>query len=186
MKNSVSFTLLGVIILLSSCMQTRYITEQYIKTSIENHTIGEFSTIKTYSIFKGTSFDGGSYLEFTGYKCTNAKALVIGADKYYVSRQKFKDDQTMVAKIAYIELSMAQCAEIINNYSILLNKMKAEKPKLNEEIYHDYTVSKDLFISYNKANVNSSVSFMDFWIYGEKYRISTANVMKQLEKFMKY
>ena len=186
MKKSVLFTFLAAILLLSSCMQTRYITEKYIKTSIENHTSGQFSSIKTYSIFKGTTFDGGSYLEFTGYKYNNNKALVIGADKYYLSRQKFKGDQTIIAEIVYIELSMAQCKDIIDNYKILLDKMKTESPRLNEEIYHDYTVSKDLFISYNKANISTSFSYMDFWIYGEKYCISTTRIINQLEKFMKY
>jgi hypothetical protein len=167
-------------------MQTRYITEKYFKTKIENHNVGEFSTIKTYTIFKGLSNGRRGYLELTGYKYANSKALVLGADKYYMARQKFKGDQTMIADITYIELNMAQCKDIITNYIILLDKIKSEKPKMNEEIYHDFTVSKDLFISYRKSSGGSSVFDIDFWIQGEKYPISTQKIIKKLNKFMNY
>lgn len=173
-------------ILLSGCMQTRYITEKYIKTNIEKHNESEFSTIKTYTIFKGTSYGGGAYLELTGYKYGNSKALVIGADRYYMARKKFQGDRTIIADITYIELSLPQCKAIIDNYKVLQDKIKTEKPKMSEEIYHDYTVSEDLFISYRKSAGSSSVSYIDFWIKGEKYRISTITIMKKLEKFNNY
>lgn len=172
--------------LLTSCMQTRYITEKYIKTKIENHNDGEFSTIKTYTIFKGTSYGGGAYLELTGYKYANSKALVLGADKYYMARQKFKGDQTIIADITYIELSLAQCMDIITNYKILQDKIKIEKPKISEEIYHDFTVSKDLFISFRKSSGNGATAYINFWIQGEKYRISTLAIIKKLNKFINY
>lgn len=173
-------------ILLSSCMQTRYITEKQIKNSIENHKENEFSTIRTYTVFKGTSYGGGSYLELTGYKYDNKKALIIGADKYYMARKKFKGDNTVVADITYIELTLAQCKSILENYKVLQDKIKKEKPKMNEEIYHDYTVSDDLFISYRKSSGSSSVTYIDFWIKGEKYNVSTIKIMKKLEKFINY
>jgi hypothetical protein len=171
---------------LSGCMQTRYITEQYIKTKIETHKEGEFSTIKTYSVFQGTALDGKSYLELTGYKYNTTKALVLGADKYYLARQKFKGDQTVDAEITYIELTADQCADILYNYSILQDKIRTENPRISEEIYHDYTVSKDLFISYRKSAGSMSVSDIDLWIDGEKYSIATGTIMKKLSKFMSY
>ncbi len=186
MKRTILLSTVLLALMLSSCMQTRYITEKYIKTKIENHNEGEFSTIKTYTIFKGTSSGGGAYLELTGYKYANSKALVLGADKYYMARQKFKGDQTIIADITYIELSLTQCKDIITNYKILQEKIKAEKPKMSEEIYHDFTVSKDLFISYRKSSGSSTVSYIDFWIQGEKYRISTLTIIKKLNKFINY
>lgn len=181
--------LLSAVVLLSmltSCMQTRYITEQYIKTNVEKHTEGEFSTIKTYTIFKGVSTNGNAYLELTGYKYTNTKALVIGADKYYVARQKFKGDQTVIADISYIELNEKQCRDILTNYKILQERIKKEKPRLNEEIYHDFSVSKNLFISFRKSSYDSKSGFIDFWINGEKFKVSTSKIMKKLNKFMEY
>ena len=186
MKKTILLSSVLLAFLLTGCMQTRYITEKYIKTKIENHNEGEFSTIKTYTIFKGTSYGGGAYLELTGYKYANSKALVLGADKYYMARQKFKGDQTLIADITYIELSMAQCKDIITNYKILQDKIKSEKPKMSEEIYHDFTVSKDLFISYRKSSDSSTDSYIDFWIQGEKYRISTQTIIKKLNKFVNY
>jgi hypothetical protein len=173
-------------ILLSSCMQTRYITEKQIKNSIENHKENEFSTIRTYTVFKGSANGGGSYLELTGYKYDNKKALIIGADKYYMARKKFQGDNTVIADITYIELTLSQCKSILENYKVLQNKINKEKPKMNEEIYHDYTVSDDLFISYRKSSGSSSGTYIDFWIKGEKYRFSTSIVMNKLEKFINY
>jgi hypothetical protein len=172
--------------LLTGCMQTRHITEKYIKTNIEKHNQGEFSTIKTYTIYKGLSYGGSAYLELTGYKYSNTKALVLGADKYFYARQKFKGDQTMIANITYIELNMSQCKDIITNYKILQDRIKSERPKKNEEIYHDFTVSNDLFISFRKSSGYMNVSYIDFWINGEKYRISTATIISKLNKFMAY
>ena len=186
MKKTILLSSVLLAFLLTGCMQTRYITEKYIKTKIENHNEGEFSTIKTLTIFKGTSYGGGAYLELTGYKYANSKALVLGADKYYMARQRFTGNQTIIADITYIELSLAQCQDIITNYKILKDKIKTEKPRMSEEIYHDFTVSKDLFISYRKSSGSSTVTYIDFWIQGEKYRISTQAIIKKLNKFISY
>ena len=171
---------------LTGCMQSRYITEKYIKTKIENHNEGEFSNIKTYTIFKGNPYGGGAYIELTGYKYANSKALVLGAYKYNIARQQFKGDRTVITDITYIELSMAQCKDIVTNYKILQDKIKTEKPKMSEKIYHDYTVSKDLFISYGKSSGSSTKTYIDFWIQGEKYRLSTRTIIKKLNKFINY
>ncbi len=179
-------TMAFLTILLSSCMQTRYITEKHIKNNIENHKENEFSTIRTYTVFKGISYGGGSYLELTGYKYGNDKALIIGADNYYIARKKFQGDNTLIADITYIELTIAQCKSILENYKILQDKIKKEKPKMNEEIYHDYTVSDNLFISYRTASESPYVIFIDFWIKGEKHRVSTIRIMKKLNKFINY
>lgn len=174
-----------VAFVLSSCMQTRYLTEKYIKTNIEQHKVDEFSSIRTYAIFKGATVGGSTYLELTGYKYESKKALVIGTDDYYAARKKFKEDQTIVAGIAYIELTAEQCKAILDNYKVLLTKIKAEKPKRHEEVYHDFTVSDDLFISYSKS-VGRAESCIHFWILGAKYSIATNTIIKKLNKFMDY
>ncbi|MBN2890352.1 MAG: hypothetical protein JXL97_00660 [Bacteroidales bacterium] len=175
-----------LVIMISSCMQTRYITEKQIKNNIENHKVNEFSTIRTYSVFKGTSSGGSSYLELTGYKYGNKKALIIAADKYYMARKKFQGDNTVIAEITYIELSMEQCKLILDNYKILIDRIKKEKPRVNEEIYHDFTISDELFISYKKSSGSSSGTYIYFWIKGESYKVSTNLIMKKLEKFINY
>ena len=175
-----------LVLLLTGCKQTRYYTEKYIKTKIENHKESEFSSIKTYSIFKGSSPSGSTYLELTGYKYGSNKALVLGADKYYMDRQKFKGDQTIIADITYIELSLDQCKDIITNYKVLQDKIKAEKPIMGEEIYHDFTVSNDLFISYRKSKNSTTVTYIDFWVQGVKYRVSTNKIIKKLNAFINY
>jgi hypothetical protein len=171
---------------LSGCMHTRYITEKYIKTEVEPHQPGEFSSIRTYSVFQGMALDNSAYLELTGYKLGTTKALIIGADKYYQARQKFHGDQTVIANITYIQLTAEQCGDILYNYTILQDKIRSESPGISEEVYHDYTVTKDFFISYRKSAGSSSVSNIDLWIAGEKYTIATGKIMKKLAKFINY
>ncbi|MEH0153594.1 hypothetical protein V6R21_05735 [Limibacter armeniacum] len=177
---------LSMVALLTGCMQTRYITEQYIKTNVEKHTEGEYSTIRTYTVFKGKSYNSNSYLELTGYKYRDISKLVIGADKYYPDRKQFETDQTRIADITYIELTLEQCKAILQNYQILQEKINKEKPLRNEEVYHDYTVSKDLFISYRKAKGSISSTYIEFWVQGEKFVVSTPIIMDKLRKFMDY
>lgn len=185
MKKTFLLTSVVLIFLLTGCMQTRFITEKYIKTNIEIHKEGDFSTIKTYSIFKGISYGGSGYLELTGYKYATQKALVIGADRYYLAKPIYKGDQTIVAAITYIELNLDQCKSITDNYKILLDKIENEKPRNNEEVYHDFTVSKDLFISFRKTS-SGNPTYIDFWIQGEKFSIATMTIMKKLDKFLNY
>lgn len=181
----------SILVFSIGCKQTRYITERYIKTGIETHKETEFSSIKTYTIYKGTAYGasgkaGPSYIELTGYKYENNKGLIIGADKYYSDRKKFAEDQTQITAYSYIELSLSQCQAIIDNYKLLVNKIKKEKPGKYEEIYHDYTVSKDLFISYRKTVLKTTVNYIDLWIKGEKYTISTDKIIDNLDRFIKY
>src|SRR5690606_2072376 len=117
-KNTLILFVVLAAVSFSSCMQTRYLTEKYIKTNIEQHKVNEFSSIRTYTIFKGATVGGSTYLELTGYKYASKKALVIGTDDYYAARKKFKEDQTMVANIAYIELNAEQCKAILDNYKV--------------------------------------------------------------------
>jgi hypothetical protein len=167
-------------------MQTRYITERYIKNEVEKHQPNNFSSLKTYSIFKGNTYGGSAYLEFTGYKYLGNKGLVIGADRYYLARQKFQGDKTVIAEIEYVQLTIEQCKAILDNQKILADKIKSEKPLINEEIYHDFTISDDLFISYKKARGSMNVGYMDIWIKGEKYSILTSTLITKLNKFIEY
>lgn len=170
--------------LLSGCLKSRYLTEQYIKTQIEQHEENQFSSIKTYTIYKGVSNDGKSYLELTGYKYKNTKGLVIGADKYY--NVGSKNNPSYVANIKYIVLTNQQAQNIVDNFSILNDKIKREKPYKNEEIYHDFTVSDNLFISLKKSGKISPSQYINFWILDEKFSITSYSVLENLKKFMKY
>lgn len=176
-----------LLVLLTGCMQTRYITEQHIKNNVEQHNKNEFSTIRTYTIYKGRSYGSSEYIELTGYKYRKNKALVIGADSYYNARKKFENDNTIIADITYLELSLSECQSILDNYKVIRERIEKEMPKFNEEIYHDYTVSDDLFISFRKARFKTyGTTFINFWIDGEKYSVPTRKIMRKLEKFMKY
>ena len=172
--------------ILSGCMQMRYITEQQIKNNVENHVPNQVSSIRTYSIFKGMTFDNSAYLELTGFKYEGEKGLVIGADKYYQARQKFAADPTKIAEISYVRLSNEEVKAILVNYRLLQAKIKEQKIKANEEVYSDFTVNDNLFISFHKAKFAGNKNYIDFWVNKEKYTLETNTIMGKLEKFMEY
>jgi hypothetical protein len=174
-----------IVFLISGCMRTRYITERYIKTKIENHTSNQFSSIRTYSIYKSEP-GAPTYLELTGYKYKGNKALVIGADRYFNARKIFPGDLTKKVDIYYLELTIDEVNMIIANHEALLKKIKSEKLKKNEEVYHDFTINESLFISLHKTSTKSGDLNIDFWLYGEKYSVKTRTIIGKLEKFMKY
>src|ERR1041385_607190 len=125
-------------VFLFSCMETRYMTEQYIKTEIEKHKVNDFSSIKLYSIYQ-SGIVNGTYLEFTGYKYKSEKGLVIAADRYYLARQRFRGDITRFAEVTYIQLNSEQCQAILDNYETLEEKIGKSNPASNEEVYQDFT-----------------------------------------------
>lgn len=174
------------ITILSSCRQTRYITEQYIKTEIEDHKINTYSQIKTYSIFKGVTTSRQQYVEFTGYKYNNQKGLVIGADRVYALRERFPNEAAKMVVVDYIKLTEEECKQIIDNYDKLVAQLTSEKPKMHEEIYADFTVNQNLFISLRKAGEPNELLYIHLWINKEKYSLSTYTLMRKLKEFLKY
>ncbi|MBI4929810.1 MAG: hypothetical protein HY841_03540 [Bacteroidetes bacterium] len=178
----------------SSCRHTRYLTEQYIKTNIEEHAENEFSRLETYSIFQkhlhnqSGSFKGFAYLELTGYKHKGKTGMVIGAEKYHFNGKRlFKlISAPLETNYTYINLDINQCKSLLSNYKELRQKIVSEKAKPFEVIYHDFNTSKDFYISYKAVLGKPKTKYIDFWIKGERYRIKSRVFMKKFMKFMKY
>lgn len=188
MKTKTLPLFLLAMMLWTGCMQTRYITEQYIKTKIETHTPGTTSSIRTYSIFKSTASSSTShYLELTGFKYNGTKGLVIGADRYYDQRAKLTGLPLATAEITYIVLDEVQCKALLDSEPLLRAELKkVDRPEASEEIYQDYTIVDDLFISYKRSMSNSNTSHLNVWIDGEKYNISSRTFIRKLKKFIEY
>jgi hypothetical protein len=168
--------LFGVFVL-CSCSSTSKITKQYIKTNIDKHHVNSSSRSQMIKLLKF------SKLELTCYMNENEKMLVIGAKKRYRSRRLFREDITTYKKYTYVQLTPAECQQIIDQSMILKERITKEKPKEHEEIFYEYTVSNDLFISYRKSTyINNPI--MDLWIDGNKYSIATTTLVSKLKKFL--
>lgn len=114
---------------------------------------------------------------------------MIGADRSYVTRKISSRNGNVVESISlidYIHLDLDQTRSILSNYARLLEKLKKEKPLMNEEVYHDYTVSTDCFISFRKTSTSNRVDFINIWVNGEKYQLRTAVFINRLKKFVEY
>lgn len=176
---------LALLTVISSCTHTRPLTEQYIKNEVEKHTEGGFSSIKTYSIFKAASLNKTGFCDFTGYKYNDTKKLIIGADKYFFVQKNFKEDNTYKYKTDFIELTVEQCDAFLTNYKIIYDKIKTESVKGSKEVTHDYTLSKDIIISYKKSGMNNP-SQIDLWIKGTKFSYDGLLIIKSFKKFIEY
>lgn len=179
--------------------------EQYIKTKIESHTTGDYSHIKIYSIYGVQCANVNADICFTGYKYAGQKGLVIYVRPFtYVYTGKYSRKEYVDSAILFVELSVAECKLILDQYKVLQEKILKEQPINEENVYHDFTVSDDLFISYRAGNVkvygqprpgmpttsqiktSPQTIVIDFWIRAAKYSLKTVEVISQLEKFMNY
>lgn len=184
-NKSVILSIIFITTLSCSTLRTDYLTEQILKTIVEKHNVGEFSSLKAYTIYKSDGKYNNSYLEFTGYKYNGDKGIIIATGLFSTVKTKVETSLSL-NKESYIFLSVEECLSIINNYKVLQIKISKEKPKLNEEIYHDYTVSKDMFISYKIDRLTSSILYIDVWVNGIKYIIPTNTLIKSLKNFINY
>jgi hypothetical protein len=168
-------------------MQSRYITEQYIKTNIEEHVPKSLSTIRTYSIYKSMqTTTTNRYIELTGYKYQGRKGLVIGADRYYRTAARATGLPVDVAAVTYVELTEAEARDMEENIAVIRTKLKADKAAMSEEVYHDFTVNGDVFISVRRSASSSGSTYVYLWVKGEKYTMPASTLPKKLKKFLDY
>jgi hypothetical protein len=59
-------------------------------------------------------------------------------------------------------------------------------PNTEEEVYIDFTVSDELFISMRKAKGSMTPNDVYLWIKGEKYTIASDALLNNLEDFLKW
>lgn len=181
-------------LLFSSCRQTRYLTEQHIKSTIQGHTENEFSRLETYSILQkrlrnqSGSFKGFAYLELTGYKHSGKTGMVIGAEKYHFKGNRLLRLITAPPEkeVTYINLDLNQCKALLSNYKELKEKILAENDEPYMMVYHDFSASKDFYISHSVEIGKSKTKYIDFWIKGEKYTLKSKKFIKKFRQFMKY
>lgn len=172
----------------TSCTQTRSLTEQYIKTEVEQHDPQARSSIRTYSIYKSpVSSTSTKYLELTGYKYNGTKGLVLGADRYVRYRAKLTGMPVAGTEVTYIVLTEAECQSMLDREPVIKTAVKtAAKAMASEEVYEDYTVNDRLFMSYRKYSGVSTPTKIDLWVEGHKYTLPANTFLKKLRKFMAY
>jgi hypothetical protein len=176
------------IMLVSSCTQTRSLTEQYIKTEVEQHEPRARSSIRTYSIYKSpVSSTTTKYVELTGYKYNGVKGMVLGADRYTRYRAKLTGMPVAGIEVTYVILTEAECQAMLDFEPVIRAALKsAPRGGAGEEVYEDYTVKEGVFISYRKYVGMSSPTKIDLWIDGHKYTLPANTFLKKLRKFMAY
>jgi len=176
------------------------LTEHYIKTKVQEHSVGEYSSLKTYPLYKQNHYSKGHF-ELIGFSNDQTKSLVIGVGKYpkmhFTAPTTYEQqlagvinipsvDSDVLSDTAYVELSPVQCKAIMDGFKELKSRMKSQKMKSGVVYTEDFTVTKDFFISYKKSPVSSGGRTLDLWVKGEKYAVPTAIFMQKLTDFLAY
>jgi hypothetical protein len=187
MKHAGYYIIGLMIFIMAGCSSVRYDTERYIINNIESHQTGDFISIRIMTLYNQANNKDGTHLEMTAYKYQDKKGLLISAHQYYKDRKRAKKDDTdVLTNTAFITLDTTQCRAIINNYNLLETKIKKENAQVDEEVFVDYTVSPDLYISSEKSKGTSIPGDIALWVKGEKYMLSTEALLATLDDFMKY
>jgi len=181
---SIVIGVLALVYFTSCNVSTRQITENYIKTEIEDHFVGEQHLSSIHLIFQRTLVDNSQdYVELAGYIGETEKKLIIAADKIYKQRAKFKGDQSLLQEVAFIELTENECKAILKNNKSLFDEInKAEINSRKEKMYSDYTVNENMFVSFSKRK-NSKIAY-HIWLYGTKYNINAKTFDESLVNFL--
>jgi hypothetical protein len=176
------------------------LTEHYIKTKVQEHLVGGYSSLKSYPLYKRNHYSKGHF-ELIGFSNDQTKSLVIGVGKYpkmhFTAPTTYEQqlagvinipsvDSDVLSDTAYVELSPVQCKAIMDGFKELKSRMKSQKMKSGVVYTEDFTVTKDFFISYKKSTVSSGSRTLDLWVKGEKYAVSTAIFMQKLTDFLAY
>jgi len=182
-----SYYIIGLMIfIVASCASVRYDTERYIKNNIESHQTGDFTSVRMMTLYNQANNKDGTHLEMTAFKYKDKKGLLISAHQYYKDRKKAKEEGDAITNTAFIILDTTQCRAIINNYNLLETKIKKENAQVDEEIFIDYTVSSELYLSLGKSKGTSIPGDIALWVKCEKYMLSTEALLATLDDFMKY
>ena len=171
--------------LLASCTVPRALTEQYIKTEIEQHVPEQHSDIRMLSVFRQEVTLEGTYIEMTGYQYKGAMGLVIGADRYYKARKLYPTDDTKIAEPTYMILDPIQARHLYEIIDQVYALNHADQPNTQSEVmYRDFTISEDLIVSYQK--LQTGLPHLSLWIDGYKYPINGVALKMGLTKFLNY
>ena len=160
------------------------VAELYIKNEVEQHLEGKFSEIKIYPIYNEQLYLSPLYLEFDAYKYAGTKNLVL------LCGTRVKDPQSniySISKNVILSLTEEQCKSLNSYFKELVSKMNSANNIKNETSYVDYTVSKDLFIGFEKSNMTvNPTGKIYLYINGLKYQMSSDDFMKVITVFLNY
>lgn len=180
--------IIPVVLFATGCIQTRSLTEEFIKTKVEDHVPGTNSTIRTYAIYQspaGSSTE--DYIELTGYKYNGVKGMVVGADRYYRYRAKLTGLPVEGADVSYVLLSETECRTMLEKEPVIWTLLREAPRAFNSEVaYQDYTVNDRVFMSYRKGAGQSSSSYIGIWVDGHKYNMPSQAFTRMMRKFLNY
>lgn len=153
---------------IQSCMVVSNVSEQYIKTRIQEHIPNQYSGIETSEIYHNEDF------EFTAYKSADKQGMLIRGVKYYKTPKKIESERVIIVESDFVNIDYSELEGLTT--AILTLTKTADSMKANnayESKYIDFTVSDNFFISYQKeAFYLNSKKNIHLWISGLKYTIN--------------
>ena len=167
--------------IVSCAAPTRNLTIKYIKTEVEEHSPENISEINTMPILLYGNQAANTYLEMCGVKYKGEKFLIIGSDRFVLTK-----NETGVLNTTYFrKLSVQDCENIIVKSEQIWKDVLKSELKLNENAYADYTIQKDIFISVHNKGMIANRDYA-IWVNGRKHFIEGYTFIKAIKKFLAY
>jgi len=171
---------LGVLTI-QSCTVSN-LSEQYIKTRIQEHIPNQFSGIETSEIYHNEDF------EFTAYKSADKQGLLIRGVKYYKTPKRIESERVIIVESDFVNIDLTQLQGLTTAIITLTKTADSMKASNGfESKYIDFTVSNDFFISYQKEAFSlNSMKNIHLWISGLKYTINAKDFFSVLNQSIEF
>ena len=183
MKKYILFTVSAL--MLGSCAITSAVSsnlvEQFIKTTLQEHSIGSFSEISMKTLYKGVDY------EMVAYKTRNEKGLALLSNKYYLANLHL-EVLSVYRDSDIILFSPKEIQQVISIIPELKNQIKLKKVEdPNEEEYIDYTIKDNFYLSYRKDIASAKVpDKINLWIWDVKHTISANELISSFTSATSY
>jgi len=171
---------------IQSCMVSSVvssnISEQYIKTNIQQHTQNEFNSMNLKTIYKSIGF------EFVAFKTESRKGMLVRGNKYYNLPKQVESELIIQQEYDFVVLNITDLEDLLSKFetlSIMSEEISVKHPNIEE--YVDYTVNDDFFISFRKdVSIKKRPNSINLWISELKYTMSSYSFKSNIEDAIKY
>jgi hypothetical protein len=167
--------------ILCGCIQVRPSSVPYLKNEIQDHPIGQYSTIRSLVLIQTIATSEEDQFELLAYKKPGEKGLLLSGSKH--SPYKISDTRYLLPVLHHAVITEAQARVLYDSIDELMVRMKAETPQRSETVWHDFTVNDRVYVSVKTGYRDYDYAF---WVNGDRFLVSGVDIKEKLKKFLDY
>lgn len=186
MKTNLNYlsVLLIAIASFSGCSDSRYATEFYILTNMQERKIGEYTVIGVRDIYSGRAMASKTVLTVTGVKRGEEKLVVFHFGGLSTGDPCLQQPSTTEpCNCNFVVMTKAEAANMINVYRALLKKAEnKENDKFPGRLYQSVQFNEQIMMSLNSRMLFAKE--LDLLVCGQKVRIDADKLFSPLFEFL--